>query len=204
VPTGVPIPDIRDQLFAAAERLLLRDGADALTSRAVTTEARVAKGIMHRHFPDFEGFLAALVMTHIERIDAESSDLRAAAGLATVTDNLARALASALNPGALEIISLTCSRRELLSRLRLITPTGIPLAAEIVAMVAVYLTAERALGRIRLETDVEALAVLLVGGAHLRATERDGLPLSPDDLCELLDAGLTWMRREPPAAVSRR
>ena len=72
VPTGIPIRDIRDQLFDAAERVLLRDGPSALTSRAVTTEAGVAKGILHRHFPDFDAFLAALVLTHIERLDAGS------------------------------------------------------------------------------------------------------------------------------------
>jgi DNA-binding transcriptional regulator YbjK len=36
VPTGVHIRDAREQLFKAAERVLLRDGPSALTSRAVT------------------------------------------------------------------------------------------------------------------------------------------------------------------------
>jgi AcrR family transcriptional regulator len=187
VPTGVPIRDIRDQLFAAAESVLLHDGPDALTSRAVTAQAKVAKGILHRHFPDFNSFLAAFVLTHIERLDTHSSDLRAAAGTATVRDNLARALAVALDPSAVRIIALVSSRRELLARLRLATPTGMPLAAEITKMIAAYLTAERGLGRIPLKADVEALAVLLVGGAHLRATEREPAPLDPADLHDLLD-----------------
>jgi hypothetical protein len=42
LPTGVALRDPREQLFDAAERVLLRDGPSALTSRAVTTEAAEA------------------------------------------------------------------------------------------------------------------------------------------------------------------
>ena len=186
VPTGIPIRDIREQLFDAAERVLLRDGPSALTSRAVTTEAGVAKGILHRHFPDFDAFLAALVLTHIERLDSRSQDLRASAGTGTVTHNLARALAGALDPSAVLIISLVCSRHELLARLRLTTPSGVPLATEITRMIVAYLTAERGLGRIAINADVDTLAITLVGSAHLLAAEREGVPLDPDDLRDVL------------------
>nr|MDQ6938034.1 TetR family transcriptional regulator [Actinomycetota bacterium] len=54
MPTGVALRDAREQLFHAAERVLLRAGPNALTSRAVTTEAGVAKGVLHRHFADFD------------------------------------------------------------------------------------------------------------------------------------------------------
>lgn len=188
MPTGVPIPDIRDQLYAAAERVLLREGPDALTSRAVTTEAGVAKGILHRHFRDFDGFLAAFVLSHIERLDTLAGDLRAAAGTATVAENVAGALAAALSPSAIRIISLVCSRRELLSRLRLTSPTGIPLATEISKIVAAYLTAERGLGRIPIQTHVDSLAVILVGGAHMRAAGLDDRPIEPEHLRDLLEA----------------
>ncbi len=60
MPTGVALRDAREQMFAAAERILLRDGPQALTSRAVTAEAGVAKGVLHRHFADFDAFLAEL------------------------------------------------------------------------------------------------------------------------------------------------
>jgi AcrR family transcriptional regulator len=190
VPTGRPISDIREQLFGAAERVLLRDGPDALTSRAVTTEAGVAKGILHRHFPDFDTFLAALTLTQIERLDLLAVDLRATAGTGTVSGNLATALAAALNPTTLRTISLVCSRHQLLARLRVTTPTGIPLAAELTRMVAAYLTAERGLGRLKLETDVDTLAVILVGGAHLRAGERGDLPQDAEDLHELIEVGI--------------
>jgi AcrR family transcriptional regulator len=91
VPTGVAIRDPRGQLFDAAERVLLRDGPAALTSRAVTAEAGVAKGVLHRHFADFDAFLAELSLDHVARIDAQAQALlaAAAAGTGTVAGNLA-------------------------------------------------------------------------------------------------------------------
>ena len=170
MPTGVPLTDGREQLFDAARRVLLRDGAAALTSRAVTTEAGVAKGVLHRHFTDFDAFLAALAVVELERIDERSAALRATAGEATVADNLTAALCGSLTPEVLSIADLAVSRRALLARLRLATPVGIPLLAQITTMTAAYLTAERGLGRLALGTDVDRLALMLVGAAHLLMT----------------------------------
>ena len=72
MPTGVALHDPREQLFAAAERILLRDGPQALTSRAVTTEAGCAKGVLHRHFADFDDFLAALVRDRIAQLGPQA------------------------------------------------------------------------------------------------------------------------------------
>lgn len=203
VPTGIPIPDIRDQLFDAAQRVLLRDGPSALTSRAVTTEAGVAKGILHRHFPDFDTFLAALVLTHIEELDTRSHQLRASAGTETVTHNLARSLAAALDPIAVQLIGLICSRQRLLNRLRLTTPQGIPLATEITKMITAYLTAERGLGRIALTTDVDALAITLVGSAHLLAAGQADVPLAPDDLSDILRTAIDPSIENQPRKAPR-
>ena len=190
MPTGVPMPNAREQLFAAAMRVLLRDGPDGLTSRAVTTEAGVAKGILHRYFSDFDAFLAALALGHIEHLDHSSAELRAAAGSGSVEGNLADALATALTPDVLAMVSLVMSRHELLDRLRLTTRKGIPLLTQITKMIAAYLTAERGLGRIPLETDVDAVALILVGSAHLRAVERDATPLNAGDLVDILRSAI--------------
>jgi PhoH-like ATPase len=80
MPTGVALRDVREQLFDAAERVLLRDRPDALTSRAVTTEAGVAKGVLHRHFADFDAFLAEFVLDRVERMDPQAAALRGRAG----------------------------------------------------------------------------------------------------------------------------
>ncbi len=78
-PGLIAIRDVREQLFAAAERVLLRDGSNALTSRAVTTEAGVAKGVLHRHFADFDAFLAELVQARIRLIDEQAAALMSSA-----------------------------------------------------------------------------------------------------------------------------
>ncbi|MFH8370968.1 TetR/AcrR family transcriptional regulator [Streptomyces sp. NPDC018031] len=176
MPTGVAIRDARAQLFDAAERVLLRDGPSALTSRAVTTEAGCAKGVLHRHFTDFDAFLAELVLDRIARLDGQAAALRDSAGTRTVADNLTDALTDLFGPVAVAIVGLVTSRDELRARLRGTTPTGIPVLTEAAAVIAGYLAAERALGRVAAGADVEALAPALIGAGHMLFADRKGVP----------------------------
>jgi AcrR family transcriptional regulator len=114
----VALRDAREQLFGAAERVLLRDGPHALTSRAVTTEAEVAKGVLHRHFADFDAFLAELVEDRIARPGHQAAALREAAGTGTVAANLAGALTDLLGSVAVAIVALITFRDDLRARLR--------------------------------------------------------------------------------------
>jgi AcrR family transcriptional regulator len=176
VPTGVAIRDPRGQLFDAAERVLLRDGPGGLTSRAVTAEAGVAKGVLHRHFADFDEFLAELALDRVARIRAQAAALLAMAGSATVAGNLAAALPDLFGPVILALIRLVIARDELRDRLRAATGSRIPLVSESTAMVAGYLEAERDLGRVAADADIGALAPTLTGAAHLLFTDADGTP----------------------------
>jgi AcrR family transcriptional regulator len=176
VPTGVHLRDVRRQLFDAAERVLLRDGPQALTSRAVTTEAGCAKGVLHRHFADFDAFLAELVLDRIGRVEEQSAALRAAAGTGTVAGNLAGVLAEQFGTVAVAIIALITFRDDLRVRLRAVRPAGIPLVTEVVTMIAGYLAAERELGRLAADADVGTLAPMLVGSGHLLFADRSGEP----------------------------
>lgn len=177
VPTGVHIRDARQQLFDAAERVLLRDGAHALTSRAVTAEAGVAKGVLHRHFADFDAFLVELVRDRIARVDDQAAALRASAGTGTVAGNLTGALTDLFDSVAVAIVSLVIFRDELRTRLRRTRPTqGIPVLTEASAMIASYLRDERDMGRIAADADVEALALSLIGAGHLLFAGQEGAP----------------------------
>jgi AcrR family transcriptional regulator len=176
VPTGVVIRDARRRLFNAAERILLRDGPNALTSRAVTIEARCAKGVLHRHFTDFDGFLAELVQDRIARIETQAADLCASAGTGTVTDNLTNALTAIFESVAVAIVGLIIFRDDLRARLRTDAPYGIPVLREAKAMIAAYLGNERELGRIAADADVDALALALIGAGHLLFAGREGTP----------------------------
>ncbi|WP_053804286.1 TetR/AcrR family transcriptional regulator [Streptomyces rimosus] len=174
MPTGVAIRDAREQLFDAAERVLLRDGPSALSSRAVTTEAGCAKGVLHRHFDDFDAFLAELVRDRIARTDGRAAELRDAAGTGTVVGHLTEALTELFGPVAVAIVGLVTSRDELRARLRRTTPAGIPLLTEAAAALASYLAAERELGRIAPDADIDSLAPTLIGSGHLLFADRMG------------------------------
>ena len=176
MPTGVHLRDARRQLFDAAERVLLRDGPSGLTSRAVTDEAACAKGVLHRHFTDFDAFLAELVLDRVSRLDSQAAALRASAGTGTVAGNLTGALTALFGSVALGIVSLVISRDELRARLRQTRPAGIPLLTEATAMIASYLTLERDLGRIAADADADTLAPTLIGAAHLLFAGREGVP----------------------------
>ena len=179
MPTGVAMRDVHEQLFDAAERVLLRDGPDALTSRAVTGEAGCAKGVLHRHFADFDAFLAELVLDRIRRVDDQAAALRATAGSGTVTDNLVDALTELFGSVAVAIVALVTFRSDLRPRLRragVTGATGVPVLADGQAMIAAYLSAERGLGRLMADADVDTLSLTLVGSAHVLFAGRERTP----------------------------
>ncbi|MFF5081183.1 TetR/AcrR family transcriptional regulator [Actinoplanes sp. NPDC000266] len=191
MPTGVALRDVRQQLFDAAERVLRRDGAGGLTSRAVTAEAGVAKGVLHRHFTDFDDFLAALVEDRIARLSHESGALHASAGTATVVANLAAALTSIFGSIALNVVALIIARDELRARLRRDRPTGIPLLTEAATMLASYLKAEQDLGRLSPRADADTLALTLIGTSHLVFAGHDDTPPDPAEVEKLVNSVLT-------------
>jgi AcrR family transcriptional regulator len=196
VPTGVAIRDPRGQLFDAAERVLLRDGPAALTSRAVTAEAGVAKGVLHRHFADFDAFLAELALDRIAVIGRQAADLRAAAGAGSVTGNLAAALSELFSPAVLALARLVIARDELRTRLRAATGSRLPLLSESTAMVSGYLAAERDLGRIAADADVPTLAPMLTASVHLLFTDTDGTP-DGDAVARVVSAALASAAPNP-------
>ncbi len=182
MPTGVALKDVREQLFAAAERVLLRDGPNALTSRAVTAEAGVAKGVLHRHFADFDDFLAELVRDRTTRIAARMTALEAAAGTGTVAGNLTAALTELFGSVAAAIVGLIIFRDELRARLRRETPTGIPILTDAAAAVAAYLAEEQKRGRIAADADLNTIGLTLIGGGHLLSADRDAGPPRTGDV----------------------
>lgn len=172
MPTGVAIRDVREQLFAAADRVLLRDGPSALTSRAVTDEAGCAKGVLHRHFDDFDAFLAEFVLDRVDRMAPQAAALRESAGTGSVVGNLADALIAVFGSVAVAIVPLLIFRDQLRARLRETWPAGVPVLTEVAVMVTDYLAAERDLGRIASDAQVDGLGPTLIGTAHLLFADR--------------------------------
>jgi AcrR family transcriptional regulator len=197
VPTGLHLRDARAQLFDAAERVLLRAGPSALTSRAVTTEAGVAKGVLHRHFEDFDAFLAEFVLDRAHRMDSQTAALLGSAGTGTVVGNLSGALTALFGSVAVAIVPLITFRDDLRARLRETWPAGVPVLTEAVTMIASYLTAERELGRIAADADVEVLAPTLIGAGHLLFADRTAAPPDADAIRRIVTTVIAGAVREP-------
>jgi AcrR family transcriptional regulator len=181
VPTGVALHDPRRQLLDAAARVLVRDGIGGLTSRAVTAEAGCAKGVLHRCFGDYDAFLADLVLDRIAQVDAQAAVLRGTAGTGTVAANVTHALMALFDPVMVSIVVLIVSRDALRTRLRSVGTARFPLVGEGTAMIAAYLEAERELGRISHDAEIEMLAPTLIGAVHLQFTEQGDPP--PEHAC---------------------
>lgn len=165
-PRGVAIPDLRQQLFDAAERVLIRDGPRGLTGRAITREAGCATGLLYNHFGNLEEFLAAFAVDRA-RLAAETvADLPLRAGEGTVAGNLTAAALALPGSNLPAVAGLFASRPSLEGRVREALVAGAPGLGEIERSFAAYLDAEKALGRIAADVDTEACALAVVGTLH--------------------------------------
>lgn len=167
MPTGVALTDAREQLFAAAERVLIRDGAHRLTSRAVTAEAGVAKGVLHRHFADLDEFLTELVRDRIVRLEQIAAELRVKVGNDDLVSNLSTALTAIFTPTARGLIALISSRDVVRTHLRETSPQGVPLLSEATTVLSTYLQDEQRVGTLNRQADPNTLAFTLIGTGHL-------------------------------------
>ncbi|SEH03809.1 DNA-binding transcriptional regulator, AcrR family [Nonomuraea solani] len=165
-PRGVAIPDLRQQLFNAAERVLQEKGPAGLTGRAITKEAGCATGLLYNHFADLDTFLAALLLDRAGRAGTGMARLPGRAGTGDVVDNLMDGIEVLFAGNLLALAGLAMARPSIISHL------GEALADGTLEMdageraFAAYLRAEQEHGRIVADADAEALALALVGAAH--------------------------------------
>jgi AcrR family transcriptional regulator len=173
---GVAIPEVREQLFAAADRVLARDGPAGLTTRVVTAEAGVANGVMHRHFRDLDEFLASFVASRLKAIADGAAALPGRAGQGRVTSNLTEATVAVFGASAQALMSLVAAKPDLGQALEHATGRAGGLG-DIEQHFAAYLDTEKKLGRIGPGADTEALAFTLLGAVHhLVLTRRADAP----------------------------
>jgi AcrR family transcriptional regulator len=176
-PRGVAIPDLREHLFQATERVLAREGPAGLTSRAITVEAGVAKGVLHNHFIDIDGFLAEFVTERLRLIADAAAKLPTLAGAGTVVENLTDAVLSVFGTHAAAMISLATARPALMVRLRHSLAAGSASLQQIEGAFAAYLDAEKKTGRVSPDADTGTLALAVIGTVHhLFMTDRADAP----------------------------
>ncbi|MFF9092896.1 MULTISPECIES: TetR family transcriptional regulator [unclassified Streptomyces] len=176
-PRGVATPDVRERLFAAAERVVERDGPGALTSRAVTTEAGCAKGLLHAHFAGLDEFVAELCLDRFARTAERARALAGRAGEGTVAGNLTAVALALFDSGGPAISGLAMTRPAAALRIRQALEGGAPGFTAIQEAVTGYLEAERELGRLPDTLDADTTALAVVGTAHhLLMTSWPGAP----------------------------
>lgn len=165
-PRGIAIPDLRQRLFEATERVLIREGPGGLTGRAITREAGFATGLLYNHFGNLEEFLAAFAIDRARLAARSAEELPSRAGEGTVASNLTEAAMALPASNLPAISSLMATRPSLAPQVRAALDAGAPGLDEIERSVTAYLDAEKDLGRIATDVDTEAYAVALVGTVH--------------------------------------
>jgi AcrR family transcriptional regulator len=177
-PRGVTTPDVRERLFAAAERVVERDGPGALTSRSVTTEAGCAKGLLHTHFAGLDEFVAELCLDRFARTAAKAQALPELAGQGAVAQNLEAVTFALFDSGGPAISGLAMTRPAAALRVREALEGGAPGFTAVQEAITGYLKAEQERGRVAKTIDASSVALALVGTAHhLLMT---GWPGTPD------------------------
>jgi len=172
MPTGRAIEDARTMLLDAGRRLLATEGPGALTSRSVAVASGVAKGVLHRHFDDFDAYLAALVIEDAVRIRRIEPRVAGSA-----TDAVSDVVEQVFTPVTVALVALVISRDGVRRRARPAGAFGIPLLMDATTVVIDVLAAGRDVGWIRPDADIAALALALVGSAHLLyAGDRGAFP----------------------------
>lgn len=166
-PRGVAVPDVRERLFAAAERVVAEGGPGSLTSRAVTDEADCSKGLLHAHFPGgLDQFVAELVLDRFARTAALAARLPGRAGRDTVVANLVEVTGTLLTSTGPTLSGLALSRPGAALRFRDAMAAGAPGFTTIQESFTEYLDAEQRAGRVAAGLDTEAVALALVGTVH--------------------------------------
>ena len=128
----------------------------------------------------------------------QAAALRESAGTGTVVGNLTGALTALFGSVAVGIVPPIIFRDELRARLRQAWPAGVPVLTEAAVMIAAYLSAERELGRIAADADVDTLAPTLTGAGHLLFADRTGAPPEAGAVRKMVTAVIADVVPEPP------
>ncbi|MER7004513.1 TetR/AcrR family transcriptional regulator [Dactylosporangium sp. NPDC000555] len=166
MPRGVAIPEPRQQLFAAVERVIAAEGPSRLTSRAVTREAGVATGLLFAHFTNFDDFLVGYAVDRSFQISVAAAGLPGRAGTGTVAGNLSEAVLTTPLTTLLAMTRLMAYRPALAANVEAVLGDGSAALQALERAIVEYLVAEQRVGRIPAAADTEALALAVVGVLH--------------------------------------
>jgi AcrR family transcriptional regulator len=157
---------LRAELLEHARTIVRRDGAAALTMRALAAEAGVSVGLPYKVFADRREIVTEIVRGEIIALRAATEELVATAGRGTVGDNLTHFAEAILDSPAAPLARELHSDDQLLGSVTGaadeagVGPTGL------VSVLGRYLVAEQQAGRVAGHVDTDAIAFLLAGALH--------------------------------------
>jgi AcrR family transcriptional regulator len=169
---------LREHLIATDERMISERGTVGLTVRGIAREARVADGVLYNHLADKDELLAHALGAHARTIERGLSDLPEP-GVGTVEAGLRAHIAHglALHRAILPALAGLIAQPKILARFADLAEPGENLNERLIA----YLRAERDLGRLAPDAQVDAAAAMIVGVCHETVLSQlfDGAPISP-------------------------
>jgi AcrR family transcriptional regulator len=157
---------LRSSLLEHARRLVARDGASALTMRALATEAGCAVGLPYKVFADRHEIVAAIVHTELDTLRSACDTLIERAGTATVAGNLMWFAEVFLDSPAValtqELLADEALRQSVTATAHDngIGPSAFP------GVLSRYLAAEQQAGRVAPDVDEHAFGFLIASALH--------------------------------------
>lgn len=157
---------LRASLIEHAQRIIMRDGASALTMRALAAEAGCALGLPYKVFADRAELVAEIVHAESARLAAAGDELIARAGAATVADNLAWYAELILGSPAVALAGEVMADETLTEAFTAKAHQTGAGPGSFETAVSGYLTAEQQAGRVDGDVDPDALGFLIAGAVH--------------------------------------
>jgi AcrR family transcriptional regulator len=154
---------LREHLIATAERMISERGTIGLTVRGIAREAGVADGVLYNHFADKEELLAHALRARARAIERGLGTLPEP-GTGTIEANL-RAYVThgmALHRAILPALAGLLAQPEALARFADLAEPGEDWRDRLIG----HLRAERDLGRLAPDAQVDAAARMIVGVCH--------------------------------------
>ncbi|MEO5839017.1 MAG: TetR/AcrR family transcriptional regulator [Acidimicrobiales bacterium] len=167
---------LRASLVGHARRLIARDGASALTMRALAAEAGCAVGLPYKVFTDRSDLVAEICHAEFNRLADASGELVTRAGTRTVGANLAWFAEQLLGSPAVSLAHEVLADQSLAKVVTArVHQSGVgPGAFETVF--ANYLAAEQQAGRVASDIDEKAFGFVLAGAIHNLIMSGDAWP----------------------------
>ncbi|GAA1745227.1 hypothetical protein GCM10009734_60120 [Nonomuraea bangladeshensis] len=170
-----------------AAQLVRRDGADALTMRALAQEAGCSLGMLYKIFDSREALVLAVVDRQFRDLTASLEEIVARAGTGTVAENLGRFAEVLLGPAA-EVIKLAAGV-PVQERGFHDSAMGSGFVDALPTTVTRYIAAEKRLDRIGARVDEHAIGFLVTGAVHNLLVSGEAYPRpSLSEVRELLGA----------------